>query len=29
MSKATIVGAGLSGPMLALFLARRGFEVDV
>jgi kynurenine 3-monooxygenase len=29
MNKATIVGAGLSGPMLALFLARRGFDVDV
>jgi kynurenine 3-monooxygenase len=29
MSKAIIVGAGLSGPMLALFLARRGFDVHV
>lgn len=29
MSRVTIVGGGLSGPMLAIFLARRGFEVDV
>lgn len=29
MSKVTIVGAGLSGPLMAIFLARRGFAVEV
>jgi kynurenine 3-monooxygenase len=28
-TKITIVGAGMSGPLLAIYLARRGFEVDV
>jgi kynurenine 3-monooxygenase len=28
-TKVTIVGAGMSGPLLAIYLARRGFEVDV
>ncbi|HET9054993.1 MAG TPA: FAD-dependent monooxygenase, partial [Cyclobacteriaceae bacterium] len=27
--KITIVGAGLSGSLLCIFLARRGFQVDV
>jgi kynurenine 3-monooxygenase len=27
--KITIVGAGMSGPLLAIYLARRGFTVDV
>jgi kynurenine 3-monooxygenase len=27
--KATIVGAGMTGPLMAIFLARRGFAVDV
>lgn len=29
MSKVTIIGAGLSGSLLAIYLARRGFAVDV
>jgi kynurenine 3-monooxygenase len=29
MSKVIIVGAGLAGSLLAIYLARRGFEVDV
>ena len=29
MDKITVVGGGLSGPVLALYLARRGFSVDV
>ena len=29
MNRVTIVGAGLSGPLLALFMARRGFDVAV
>jgi kynurenine 3-monooxygenase len=27
--KVTIIGAGMSGPLLAIYLARRGFEVDI
>ena len=27
--KITVIGGGLSGPVLALYLARRGFSVDV
>jgi len=29
MEKVTIIGAGLTGALLALYLARRGYEVDV
>lgn len=29
MRHATILGAGLTGPLLALYLARRGYHVDV
>ena len=29
LDKITVVGGGLSGPVLALYLARRGFSVDV
>lgn len=29
MDKITVIGGGLSGPVLALYLARRGFSVDV
>jgi kynurenine 3-monooxygenase len=28
-SKVTIVGGGMTGPLLAIYLARRGYEVDV
>ena len=27
--KITIIGAGMGGTMMAIFLARRGFEVDI
>src|SRR5215470_4170600 len=27
--KVTIVGAGMTGPLMAIYLARRGFSVDV
>ena len=27
--KVTIVGGGLSGPVMALYLAKRGYHVDV
>ena len=29
LDKITVIGGGLSGPVLALYLARRGFSVDV
>jgi kynurenine 3-monooxygenase len=28
-TRVTIVGAGMSGPLLAIYLARRGFQVDI
>jgi len=29
MTKLTIVGAGLTGPLLAIYLAKRGYEVEI